>query len=47
VIRRRQVHSITRADNVLDVLYRDAASRIKDLAPSPGRNVSVLYRVWF
>jgi iron complex outermembrane recepter protein len=48
VIRRGQVHSLTvRADNVLDVLYRDAASRIKDFAPNPGRNVSLLYRVWF
>ena len=48
VTRGGRVHSITvRADNVMDVLYRDAASRIKDFAPNPGRNVSVLYRVWF
>jgi iron complex outermembrane recepter protein len=47
-IRAGQVHSITlRADNVMDTLYRDPASRIKHFAPNPGRNVSVLYRVWF
>jgi iron complex outermembrane recepter protein len=43
-----QIHSITlRADNVMDTLYRDAASRIRHFAPNPGRNVSVLLRVWF
>jgi hypothetical protein len=31
----------------MDVLYRDAASRIKEYAPNPGRNVSLLYRVHF
>ena len=46
--RGRMVHSITlRADNVGDVLYRDATSRIKDFAPNPGRNVSLVYRVFF
>jgi iron complex outermembrane recepter protein len=46
--RGRQVHSLTlRADNVFDVLYRDAASRIKSFAPNPGRNVAILYRVYF
>jgi len=48
IIRVGRVHSITlRADNVMDTLYRDTASRIKHFAPNPGRNVSVLYRVWF
>ncbi|HEU4565573.1 MAG TPA: TonB-dependent receptor [Gemmatimonadaceae bacterium] len=41
-----RVHSITlRADNVMNVLYRDATSRIKHVAPNPGRNVAVVYRV--
>jgi iron complex outermembrane recepter protein len=41
-------HSITlRAQNLTDAHYRDAASRIKDFAPSPGRNISLLYRVYF
>jgi iron complex outermembrane recepter protein len=48
LVRGGGVHSLTlRADNVTDVLYRDAASRIKDFAPNPGRNVSLLYRVYF
>ena len=39
-------HSITvRAENLGDRLYRDAASRIKHLAPAGGRNVAVVYRV--
>ena len=43
-----RVHSITlRADNVLDEQYRDAASRIKDFAPNPGRNLSLVYRLLF
>ncbi|HEV6953990.1 MAG TPA: TonB-dependent receptor, partial [Promicromonospora sp.] len=42
----RTRHSLTvRVDNLGDVLYRDAASRIKDFAPNPGRNVAVVYRV--
>jgi iron complex outermembrane recepter protein len=48
VVRGGQVHSLSlRADNLMNVLYRDAASRIKDFAPNPGRNVSLLYRVHF
>jgi iron complex outermembrane recepter protein len=43
-----QVHSLTlRADNLLDTLHRDSASRIKAFAPNPGRNVAVLYRLFF
>jgi iron complex outermembrane recepter protein len=43
-----QVHSLTlRADNLFDALYYDAASRIKSFAPNPGRNVALLYRVYF
>lgn len=42
------VHSITlRADNLFDVRYREATSRIKDFAPNPGRNVALVYRVLF
>ncbi|CAN5847710.1 TonB-dependent receptor [soil metagenome] len=43
-----RTHSPTlRADNLTNALYRDAASRIKDFAPNPGRNVALLYRVFF
>lgn len=43
-----RVHSVTlRADNVFDVRYREATSRIKDFAPNPGRNLSLVYRVLF
>ena len=42
------LHSITlRAENLTDELHREATSRIKDFAPGPGRNVSLLYRVVF
>jgi iron complex outermembrane receptor protein len=48
LIRGGLVHSITlRADNLLDREYRDATSRIKEFAPSPGRNLSLVYRVLF
>jgi iron complex outermembrane receptor protein len=36
-----------RADNLLDERYYDASSRIKSFAASPGRNVSLVYRVLF
>ncbi|HEU4452980.1 MAG TPA: TonB-dependent receptor [Longimicrobium sp.] len=43
-----RVHSITlRVDNLLDELYFDAASRVKDFAANPGRNVSLVYRLLF
>lgn len=43
-----RVHSLTlRVENLGNVLYRDAASRIKDFAPNPGRNVALLYRAYF
>ena len=42
------VQTVTlRADNLLDERFYDAASRIKSFAASPGRNVSVVYRVLF
>ncbi|MBC7897342.1 MAG: TonB-dependent receptor [Cytophagaceae bacterium] len=45
---RHLVHAFTlRIDNVGDVKYRDATSRIKTFALNPGRNVSLVYRVLF
>lgn len=42
------VHAFTlRIDNVGDVKYRDATSRIKTFALNPGRNVALVYRVLF
>jgi iron complex outermembrane receptor protein len=47
-IGRSAVNSITlRADNLLDREYREATSRIKHVAPNPGRNFSLVYRVLF
>jgi iron complex outermembrane recepter protein len=34
-----------RGENLGNAHYRDAASRIKDFAPNPGRNISLLVRV--
>lgn len=49
-IRRRigsTTHSLTlRGDNLTNQLHREATSRIKDFAPNPGRNVSLLYRLY-
>jgi iron complex outermembrane receptor protein len=42
------LHSITlRAENLTNEMHREATSRIKDFAPGPGRNLSLLYRVVF
>lgn len=42
------VHSVTlRGENLTDELHREATSRIKDFAPGPGRNLAVVYRVFF
>jgi outer membrane receptor protein involved in Fe transport len=42
------VQTITlRADNLFNERFYDAASRIKSFAASPGRNVSLVYRVLF
>ncbi len=42
------LHSVTlQANNLLDATYRDHLSRIKAVAPQPGRNISLLYRVNF
>lgn len=43
-----RLHEFTlRADNVGDVRFLDATSRIKSFAPNPGRNVTLVYRVSF
>jgi iron complex outermembrane recepter protein len=48
VLRGGRIHSLNlRVDNATDRLFRDAASRIKEFAPNPGRNVSVVYRLFF
>lgn len=42
------LHTISlNANNVLNTTYRNHLSRIKDLIPEPGRNISLLYRVYF
>lgn len=42
------LHTISlRADNLLDESYYNHLSRIKELMPEPGRNISLLYRVYF
>ena len=41
-----RLHSMTvRMDNLTNALHREATSRIKDFAPSAGRNIAVAYRV--
>ncbi len=47
-LRGGRLHSLTlRIDNLLDAEYRDHMSRIKEIMPQPGRNVSLLYRLTF
>ena len=43
-----RLHTLTlRVDNLLDQEYRDHLSRVKQIMPEAGRNVSLLYRVTF
>jgi iron complex outermembrane receptor protein len=43
-----RIHSLTlRVDNAFDQEYRDHLSRVKEIMPEPGRNLSLLYRVEF
>jgi iron complex outermembrane receptor protein len=43
-----RLHSLTlRVDNALDQEYRDHLSRMKEIMPESGRNVSLLYRLRF
>ncbi len=42
------VHSVAlRGENLGDEVHREATSRTKDFAPGPGRNLSLVYRVFF
>lgn len=48
VINAGRVHNIVfRVSNLLNRRYYDATSRIKDFAPNPGRNISLVYKVLF
>jgi iron complex outermembrane receptor protein len=48
VIAGGRVNSVTlRADNLTDAKYRDSASRIKNFAFNPGRNISLVYKILF
>ncbi len=41
-----RLHTVTlRVDNLLDTEWRDHLSRIKEVAPQPGRNIQLLYRL--
>lgn len=43
-----RLHTLTlQIDNLLDTAWRDHLSRLKEVAPQPGRNVRALYRVQF
>ncbi|HEX6068371.1 MAG TPA: TonB-dependent receptor [Longimicrobiaceae bacterium] len=43
-----RTHSITfRAENLGNELHREATSRVKDFAPGPGRNLSLMYRLYY
>lgn len=50
-VRKRQgrlTHSLAlRGDNLTNEPHREATSRIKDFAPNPGRNISLVYRVFW
>lgn len=44
----KMLHTLSlNAENLFNTVYRDHLSRIKDLMPAPGRNVSLLYRTYF
>lgn len=44
----RLLHTVTlTGNNLTDAVWRDHLSRIKDVAPQPGRNVRLTYRVQF
>ena len=43
-----RIHAITvRVNNLLDHEYRDHLSRVKDIMPEPGRDISLTYRLTF
>jgi iron complex outermembrane receptor protein len=48
LLRGERLHTLTLSvENLTDAEYRDHLSRIKDILPQPGRNVSLLYRLSF
>ncbi|HEX2090772.1 MAG TPA: TonB-dependent receptor [Longimicrobiaceae bacterium] len=48
LVRGGLVHSIAlRGENLTNEVHREATSRIKDFAPGPGRNLALVYRVFF
>lgn len=48
ILRGSRLHLITlRVDNLFDTEYRDHLSRVKEIMPEPGRNLSLLYRLTF
>ncbi|MEX2582406.1 MAG: TonB-dependent receptor [Gemmatimonadota bacterium] len=48
LLRGQRLHTLTlQIDNATDTVWRQHLSRIKEVAPQPGRNVQLLYRVQF
>lgn len=48
LIRGAVFHTLTlKIDNVLNQHYREHLSRVKEIMPEPGRNISLLYRMTF
>ena len=48
ILRGARFHTLTLAvENLTDAEYRDHLSRIKEIMPQPGRNVSLMYRLSF
>ena len=42
------LHTVSlNANNIFNTTYREHLSRIKEIYPQPGRNISILYRVYF
>ena len=47
-LRAGRLHTLTLSvDNLLDADHRNHMSRIKEIMPEPGRNISLLYRLTF
>jgi iron complex outermembrane receptor protein len=48
LVRGGRLHTVTlRVDNLFNREYRDHLSRVKEIMPEPGRDVSLVYRVQF
>ncbi len=42
------LHTVSlNANNIFDTTYRNHLSRIKEIYPAPGRNIALLYRIYF